>query len=106
MRKSIIARTTDITNDDAPKQPSPGDVCIGCMHRPEPEDNAHYYYRFAGIEFQRPDGTQGVAKWLLICDACFIKHGDRMHEDLLAGKVKIACDLKWPEGATVNFTKR
>jgi len=78
-------------------------VCVGCVHEPDP-DGSHYYYLADTINFTRPDGTVGSAIWLLLCDACFIKHGESLRDDLLQSKVKIACDMVWPDDLQVTFT--
>jgi hypothetical protein len=71
-------------------QPKPGDVLLGCVHRPNPYA-AHIFQFPRGMNFRRPDGTLGEAKWLALCDVCFQTHvADPT-------KAPIGCDLTWPE---------
>lgn len=68
-----------------PERPSVGDVCLGCMHYPDPTA-AHYYFILGGIDFRRPDGTEDHAIWLLLCTACHVANVDQ------PVNAKIACD--------------
>lgn len=85
-----------------PTHPSPGDVCVGCRHRPDPQ-SAHFYWVDGGLEFTRPDKHVGTAVWILLCDACVVEHGPDITASIDKGRVKIACDLVWPEGLNVTF---
>lgn len=73
--------------------PKPGDVLLGCIRRPDPYA-AHIFQLLNGIEFKRPDGTYGNAKWFALCGVCFRKH---LNEPM---KAPIGCDLTWPEGVS------
>jgi len=72
--------------------PKPGDVLLGCVHRPNPYA-AHIFQLHEGINFKRPDGTLGEAKWIALCAACFRDHVDSPM------KAPIGCDLVWHENA-------
>jgi hypothetical protein len=87
---------------DSLSGPRPGDVCVGCVHEPNPH-GCHYYY--VGISFRTPDGRTGESSWLLMCDACFMKHGETIRDDLGAGKFPIGCDMVWPEDMRIQFPK-
>ena len=50
-------------------QPRPGDVLLGCVHRPDPYA-AHIYSVPDGLGFRRPDGSTETAKWIVLCDGC------------------------------------
>ena len=87
--------------------PSPGDVCVGCVHKPSPH-GCHYYYVGSGgdgISFKSPGGRAGTASWMLLCNACFVKHADHLSEDLDAGRVLIGCDMIWPDDLQITFEK-
>jgi hypothetical protein len=110
MRRSLIQRTKDLAESDAPTQPNGGDVVIGCEHEPDPYHGAHFYWLASddprgGIAFKRPDGKDGVASWMLLCDACFVKHGGDIDGALRRNEIRIACDMVWPEGDQVNVVK-
>jgi hypothetical protein len=99
VRKSLIQRIED-SETTPPEHPAPGDVWS------DPEGGSHYYYLPpSGIEFMRPDGSRGTAMWMLLCDACFLKHGDHVHEAMERHAVRIGCDMVWPADLTVTFTR-
>src|SRR5271155_1822513 len=103
MRKSVIRDSG--TPSGPPQQPNPGDTVLGCAHKPD-LCNCHYYYLGSpGISYQRPkDGPWRTADWLLLCDKCFIKFGDDVHDALDRHKLPIACDMIWESGMEVTFT--
>ena len=110
MRRSLIQRTSDRVEKESPTQPSGGDVVIGCEHEPDPLQGAHFYWLASddprgGIAFRRPDGREGIASWLLLCDTCFVKHGEDVMGALKRSQINIACDMVWPEGGRVNFVR-
>lgn len=72
-------------------QPKPGDVLLGCVHRPNIAEGSHVFGLDAPIEFKRPGGTTGTANWIILCGACFVKYG---HE---AYNAPIGCDMTWRE---------
>lgn len=85
-------------------QPVAGDVVVGCYHQPNLYRGAHVYRisDMSGspvLEFTRPDGTQSVAKWLAVCNTCFVEFGGDVEGALERGQVKIGCDLTWPKNA-------
>jgi len=56
-------------------QPSDGDTILHCGHL---ENKPHHVYAMSdpsksivGCQFTRPDGTKGVAKWMVLCSQCF-----------------------------------
>jgi hypothetical protein len=78
--------------------PTPGDVCLGCPHRPR--FDAHLYaFEGALIEFERPDGSYGIARWILLCDKCHMKHMDN------PVGAEVDCDMLWPASATITFAR-
>lgn len=100
-----IAKRKATEKKSAPTSPSPGDVCLGCIHRPDPEVGCHYFWLGGNMPFRRTDDTMGYAKWLLLCSSCFVEHADKISENLRAGKVKVGCDLVWPDGLDVEMVK-
>lgn len=73
-------------------RPSPktGDVLLGCKHEPDPY--ADYIFQVPrGLPFTRPDGSKSVATWIVLCDACFTRHGVK------ASNAPLACDFTWKE---------
>lgn len=104
MERAMRVRFLKAT-ENVPDHPSPGDICIGCVHKPEP-DGCHYFYLgTSGITFKSPNGRSGTASWMLLCDACFIKHAGTMKEDINDGRVQIGCDMVWPDDLRVNFLR-
>ena len=89
--KSFLPELCDCGVNSA-KQPKPGDVLLGCIHRPDVHGKSHVFSLPKGLEFRRPDGSSGNATWVLLCNQCFTKHAD----DPL--KAPIGCDLTWEEG--------
>lgn len=71
--------------------PKPGDVLLGCKHKPNPYAS-HIFQVPDGLSFTRPDGSKGVAAWIVICDACFTIYGTN------AMDAPLSCDLTWREG--------
>jgi hypothetical protein len=105
MRRSIIAKA----ETESP-HPEAGDVCVGCVHKPDPEAGCHYYLLkrpdgSGALEFTRPDGTRDIAHWLLVCNDCFARFGGNVEAALERGEVKVACDMRWPEGVHVRFER-
>jgi len=57
-------------------QPSDGDTVLHCGHL---ENKPHHFYAMSdpsqkiirGIMFTRPDGTTGLARWMVLCSRCF-----------------------------------
>ena len=89
--KSIIG------DDSPPARPSPGDVCVGCVHEPDPRECHYFYTTGSGLEFHRPDGTSAVAHWILLCEECSeIESGD-IKTAIEKGLVPLGCDMRWPE---------
>lgn len=83
-------------------QPQPGDVVVGCRHRPKPS-GAHIFKLLVKFTFTRADGTKSDAQWIFLCDRCFEKHvasGGR------ATDAPLACDFVWKEShGKLNFGK-
>lgn len=71
-------------------QPTPGDVLLGCIHRPDPYD-AHIFNIPEGLKFTKPDKTKGTAEWIILCDACFARYGAQ------PSHAPISCDCVWKE---------
>lgn len=76
--------------------PKPGDVLLGCVHKPNLY-SAHIFLvpNPNGLPFRRPDGTHGSAKWIVLCDPCntvFMEHDGRLTAD-----VPIGCDHVWQD---------
>lgn len=93
---------------DHPAQPSPGDTVVGCCHKPMPEAGSHYYWSDAGLALSatRPGASElGVAHWILVCDACFVRFGHRFHAAIAAQQVPLAHTMIWPEGLDVRYVR-
>lgn len=60
-------------------QPKDGETVLHCGHL---EDKPHHFFALsdgktvAGINFKRPDGSQGLAHWMVLCEMCFTRNGD------------------------------
>jgi hypothetical protein len=73
-------------------QPRPGDVLLGCAHRPSPYAG-HIYSIPNGLPFRRPNRTAATAKWIVLCGDC-----QRRYVLLGGGSATdapIACDYTW-----------
>ena len=76
--------------DAMTKGAQPGDMCVGCVHRPNPHHGSHWFYVGAlesglgtpGLAFRPPKASPTCAvcvvgagwhfaKWLILCSACF-----------------------------------
>ncbi len=58
-------------------QPRTGDTILHCGHLLDAGKTRWFRYAVpAG--FVRFDGSRGMATWFAACEACFIKHGDRV----------------------------
>jgi hypothetical protein len=78
-----------------PPEPSPpvggptkGDVCLGCIHRPDPRVGAHWYYVHA-MEFRPPGGDLLIAQWIFVCRKCFEKFGQDLKPWVERGEVRV-----------------
>lgn len=89
----------NIGEDDTPTQPSPGDICVGCIHEPDPYECHYFYIAGNGLQFFRPDGTSAVAHWVLLCDECDKIEGGDISTAIKKGLVLIGCDMRWARGA-------
>jgi hypothetical protein len=96
--------------DNLPTQPSPGDICVGCIHRPNP-DGCHYYYIPEGMKFSPPGEPLDMAKaksahWILLCDICEqgVNDGGGITNSIEEGKLLIGCDMEWPENLEVKMS--
>lgn len=85
-----------------PNHPSPGDVCVGCVHRPDPH-NCRYFYLTEVLPFTRPDGGKDAARWMLLCERCYQLEGGDTPSALKQGLIPIGCDMQWPEGLRVDI---
>jgi hypothetical protein len=79
-------------HDPPSTTPAPGDRVLGCVHRPDPFHQVHVFWMPEPMRFRRPNGTEDEAQWVMICGACFARHGS----DAL--RAPIATDLVWPKG--------
>ena len=86
-------------SDEGPVRPQAGDVCIGCIHKPDPERCHYFHMGETGIDFKPPHEERQNAKWMLLCHDCFMKYAENLEDHLDAGDVKIGCHLSWPETA-------
>ncbi len=87
-----------------PPQPSPGDLVVGCVHRPSPH-GSHVIRVDPGVPFamRMPVGDvdretlevwgEALANWIFVCDDCFDHYPVRQ-------EIPIGCAMRWPEGAT------
>lgn len=88
------------------RHPDPGDVCIGCVHEPNPKE-CHYFLIPGGMDFARPDDSTSTAEWILLCDRCFAFLPPEGIRSALERKlVLIGCDMLWPEGLTVKIQEK
>ena len=70
-------------------QPKDGDTVLHCGHL---ENKPHHFFatsdpsrsKIIGMPFTRPDGTCGVAKWMVLCQSCFPKFCDTPHQAMRA----------------------
>jgi hypothetical protein len=91
-----ISDTTDIGN----RGPQPGDVLVGCIHKPDP-NGAHYFYTgndkgIGVLHVTHPiTNEEHMAKWILLCDECLIKFGDRIHDAVEKNEVPLANIATW-----------
>jgi hypothetical protein len=60
------------------QQPKDGDTILHCGHYKAAPRPAHWFKYEPAISFERPDKTRGEASWLAVCEACFVKHGDKV----------------------------
>ena len=99
MRKSVLKAAVD-----TPTHPSPGDVCLGCVHKPDP-DGCHYFYMASGVGFKTTTGRAGSAYWMFLCEACFVKYAGNIKANIDSGSLQIGCDMVWPEDLQVTFVR-
>jgi hypothetical protein len=74
-------------------QPKPGDVLVGCVHRPTP-GGAHVFHVPDGVPVKkvtRTGRTTLVARWIMLCDSCFRLYGGGVLD------APIGCDHTWTE---------
>ena len=71
-----------------PVQPKGGDCVLHCGHTNNGLSH-HWWGAPDGIQFKRPDGTKGVALWIVTCEKCFTAaDGD-------FDKIQIRGDGRW-----------
>ena len=74
-------------------QPTPGDVLVGCVHRPTP-DSAHVFYVPDGVPVRKVTWmgrSSLVARWIMLCDSCFQLYGGSVLD------APIGCDHTWTD---------
>lgn len=57
------------------EQPKDGDTIMHCGHV---EGHMHWFQYERPISFERLDGTRGTSSWFAACEACFIRHGEKV----------------------------
>jgi len=57
------------------QQPKDGDTIMHCGHV---EGCMHWFQYDRAIRFQRPDKTHGESSWFAACDACVVRHGEKV----------------------------
>lgn len=73
----------------AKMQPKKGDCILHCGHVLNPNTQHCHFFRVAdNMQFKRPDGSMGHAKWLVCCDECF---------DAKGPKFDVRGDAVWPD---------
>lgn len=82
--------------------PKAGDVCVGCVHKPN-LDSCHYYFFPEPLKFRPPKSDMLKADWLLLCGGCHAKFHADIKSHLANGRLKIACHLVWPEDKSVAY---
>jgi len=92
-----------IGQDGTPERPSAGDLCVGCEHRPDPHECHYFYVAGSGLQFFRPDGSSGVAHWVLLCEECSNIEGGDVPSAMEKGLVPLACDMRWPSDLEVEI---
>ena len=70
------------------EQPKDGDTILHCGHlglkflrgrEPEFLQYPAHWFKFAEpLRFERPDRTRGEAEWFAACEACFVRHGEKV----------------------------
>lgn len=63
------------------QQPRNGDTILHCGHFRQDEGSAcsaHWFQYETVVRFERPDGTRGEATWLVVCEPCFVEHGNEV----------------------------
>ena len=58
------------------KQPKNGEVILHCGHL---DGKCHFTFAPGGLEFSRPDDSQGISNWIVECRECFDKRGGSLH---------------------------
>ena len=79
------------------QQPRDGDRVLHCGHvRERQHESSWHWFHFesAPQKFQRPDGSIGSAEWFIVCEPCFIEHGERAVEFMCG-------DMRWNGNAPV-----
>jgi hypothetical protein len=73
-------------------QPKDGDTVLHCGHL---ENKPHHFYAMSdpnklmvGCPFTRPDGSAGLAKWMVLCSKCFEVYFDAPEKAMRA-------DARW-----------
>lgn len=61
-------------------QPKDGETVLHCGHL---EDKPHHFFAMSDpslgepeeVTFNRPDGSTGRARWMVLCSTCNLRHG-------------------------------
>jgi len=84
--------------------PSVGDVCLGCVHRPDPHA-AHFYWLPEPIVFKRPDDSSATARWFILCKPCHMLQTGSVRDDIAAGRLRVAYDFTWTKEMKVSLKR-
>ena len=77
-------------------KPQPGDLVLHCAHVLAGAAK-HWWKWNSGEGFTRPDGTTGIAQWLIACDHCFTRSGGT------PAKIAIVGDVIFEKGMVVEY---
>lgn len=83
-------------------KPKVGDVCLGCVHRPDPFHGAHWYW-VGALGFQPHGADRLTAQWLFVCKPCFARFGTEISGAIERGEVKINNHLVTAEEMEFTF---
>lgn len=79
--------------------PNPGDSVLACVHAKETDHGTHFFEYVPPVQFVRPAGDLGTARWAVLCEDCFKKCNGNPNP-------YIGADYDWVGGEPIRLERK
>lgn len=84
--------------ETVPTHPDAGEVSLICVHKPTPQQGAHFFWLSKAIDFTSPEGIRGTSQWIMLCQACNRRFADDMKGAIERDELPIGGHITWHDG--------